>query len=315
MSETGLAVTNNTRPGVDFSKSIFRLTPKTLSINQPTTRDESAIKGKLRIAETGKQFDSVRVVLLVEPKEQRQYRIGEKGNNFDPENLVCFCSDVKRTPDGRKELSGPSAKAKMPQAMLCSACPKASWDRYRAKKDKNQPVTEGDFPECESFYKLLLLNLDDHNKPLYMYVRGKSRRPFEKGLSILTEMLFDIQSEGITPEVYYVSFVIKAKKDPDNTKTTTYIMDLSDFQVVTPEQIEKFNTAFDGFATQAAAPVETEQKQITDAQTGIEDAIAGNAVAATTTTTVDKPGAPVVESAQIVEAEYISDGADEEIPV
>ncbi len=311
MSETTALTVLNNRPGVDFSKSIFRLTPKTLSINQPTTKAEDAIKGKLRIAETGRQFDSIRVVLLVEPKEQRQYRIGERGNNFDPENLMCFCPDVKRTPDGRKELSGPSTKAKMPQAMLCSACPKASWDRYRAKKDKNQPVVESDFPECESFYKLLLLNVDDHNKPLYMYVRGKSRRPFEKGLGILTEMLFDIQSEGIAPEVYYVSFVIKAKKDPDNTKTTTYIMDLSDFQVVTPEQIEKFNSAFDGFAAQAAAPEETDTKQIADSQTGIDDTIAGKV----DTSTIDNTVKPAVQSTQVVEAEYVSSGDDEEIPV
>lgn len=315
MSETtALAVVNNTRPGVDFSKSIFRLTPKTLSLNQPTSKAEDAIKGKLRIAETGRQYDQLRVVLLVEPKERREHRIGEKGNNFSPENLLCFCTDVQRTPDGRKELSGPSSKARMPQAMLCSACPKASWDRYRAVKDKGGIPKEDDFPSCESFYKLLLLNLDDHNKPLYSYVRGRSRTSFEKALGILTEMLFDIQSEGVSPEVYYVSFVIKGKKNLDNTKTTTYLLDFSSFEVCTPEQIEKFNAAYDNFA--AAPPLPT--NEIADAQTGIEDAIAGKIVAVptvTATTVVDTPGTPVVQSSQIVEAEYIGGNEEDEIPV
>jgi hypothetical protein len=280
-------------------------------LNQPTTKSDTAIKGKLRVVETEKQYDKLRVVLLVEPREQRQYRLGEKGNNFAAENLVCYCSKVERTDDGRKELSGPDSRSKMPQALKCSSCDKASWEKYRAKKDKNQVITEADYPACESFYKLLLLNLDDHNKPLYLYVRGKSRRSFERGLGTLTEMLFDIASEGVAPEVYYVSFELRGKKDADNTKTTTYILDMGAFEVCSPEQVEKFNAAYDSFA--AAPPLPT--NEITDAQTGIEDAIAGNVVVATVKATVDKPGAPVVESTQIVEAEYISDGTDEEIPV
>ena len=312
MSETtALAVTNNSRPGVDFSKAIFRLTPKTLSINQPTTKDESAIKGKLRVVETGKQMDKVRVVLLVEPVEQRQYRVGERGNNFAPENLLCFCSRVEKTNTRPpKELTGPSPKAKMPQAMKCEGCPHSSWDRYRAKKDKGLTPTESDFPECESFYKLLLLNVDDHNKPLYMWVRGRSRDAFDKGLERLTEELFDIAASGVPPEVYYVSFVITPKKDPKNTKTTTYVMEMSDFQVCTPEQIAAFNKAYDSFAAAPPLPTEEEQaaEKVAAAEQAIEDAMAGK------TAPVDTVASTVVASGSettVVEGEYVTD----EIPV
>ena len=311
MSETtALTVVNNSRPGVDFSKSIFRLTPKTLSLNQPTTKSDTAIKGKLRVVETEKQYDKMRVVLLVEPREQRQYRIGEKGNNFSAENLLCFCSRVIRTDDGKKELSGPDPRAKMPQSMTCASCSQASWDKYRAKKDKNQTPTEADYPACESFYKLLLLNLDDHNKPLYLYVRGKSRRAFEKGLGTLTEMLFDIASEGVPPEVYYVSFELSGKKDADNTKTTTYILNLANFETCTPEQIEAFNKAYDSFAAAPPLPTEEEQaaEKVAAAEQAIEDAMAGK------TAPVDTVASTVVASGSettVVEGEYVTD----EIPV
>jgi len=310
LSTTALTVAGN-RPGVDFSKSFFRLTPKTLSINQPTTKAEDAIKGKLRITETGKQFDQIRVVLLVEPKEQRQYRVGEKGNNFSPENLLCFCSNVQKTSDGKRELTGPDKTAKMPQSLKCDGCSKSSWDRYRAKKDKNQTITEEDYPPCESFYKLLLLNIDDHDKPLYMYVRGNSRRSFENGLGVLTEMLFDINHEGVTPEVYYVSFVLKGKKDTKNTKTTTYLLDMGSFEVCTPEQIERFNRAYDSFA--AAPPIPTTEKLkeegIGNAQSSIDDAVTEGKGVATVDSTVVASG----QESNLTEAEYV--GGDEEIPV
>jgi hypothetical protein len=62
--------------GLESSNKLFQVKPGTLTVVQPNSQIEGAIKGKLRISETGDQFDEMFCTLLVQPSEQRQYHIG-----------------------------------------------------------------------------------------------------------------------------------------------------------------------------------------------------------------------------------------------
>ena len=104
--------------GVDFGSKLFALRPATLSIVQPSSTIENAVKGNLRINETGDQYTEMFVTLLVMPTEQRNYYIGNPSEmNRTLENLMCFSRDMI-TPD---------PKARIPQAVNCASCPRQDW--------------------------------------------------------------------------------------------------------------------------------------------------------------------------------------------
>ena len=135
--------------GIDFNSPMFRLKPATLSINQPNTQVDGAIKGKLRLSDTGDQFDELFCTLLMMPTEKRAYYLKTGSDlNRSPDNLMCFCSNVQRNAQ-RTEITGPDDKSKVAQAVRCNGCPKASWDKWRQSKLKE------DLPPCDLYYYAL----------------------------------------------------------------------------------------------------------------------------------------------------------------
>lgn len=223
--------------GINFKSAFFNLKPATININQPTTQAEGAIKGKLRLTPSGSQSDFLRVALLATPTEQRQYYIGEKGQNRTPDNLMCFCRDVQRAQNkARTELQGPDGKARVPQSMLCRSCPKADWEPWRQNKVQEL------IPPCDSFFHASFINVDT-KLPMQMYIRSKSKQPFEKGMDAVTQILYEMDAQGITPNIFDVTFRL-GTKGVQNGKTTTYILDMSDFRVVTPEEKISFAAVF-----------------------------------------------------------------------
>lgn len=255
MSNTALTVLNDgptalAQPGglgVDFSSKFFQLKPATLGIVQANTQAEGAIKGKLRVSETGDQFDSMFVTLLTMPKEMRQYYPGKKGEmNRSPENLMCFCNNVTRTPDGRYETSGPDPRAKVPGALKCHGCPKASWDKYRQTKDRD------DIPPCELFYKALLIDTE-FKMPLQMYIRSTSKKPFEQAMENIGRKLMMMQSKGLNPNIFDIGFKISVQKK-QNGNLVTYTPIFSDFNVITAEQKAEFGEIFQQFTARMAQP-------------------------------------------------------------
>lgn len=231
--------------GIDFKSKLFQLKPATINLNQPTTQAEGAIKGKLRITESGEQFDSMRVALLVMPVEQRQYYIGEAGSNRSQENLVCFSRDV--------ELDQPDPKSKVPQSMKCSKCPRADWEKWRQNKVKEN------IPPCDAFYYALFIDTQ-YKMPLQMYIRSKSKQSFEKGMKEVARLLFKMNQQGLNPNIFDVSFLLKGKAVQG--KTVTYQLDLSDFKIITPDERSQFGDVYLNYANrnskQAAKSAEDE---------------------------------------------------------
>ncbi len=277
--------------GVDFSNPLFRVKPANLFIVQNNSNIEGAIKGNLRIAETGDQFDSMYATLLVMPTEQRQYHIGTPGElNRTPENLVCFCSNVIRDSNNR-ELSGPDNRAKVPQALKCDGCPKSDWGPWREYKEKNNgQANKNLIPPCDAHFKALLID-DKYKLPLQMFIRSKGKDPFEQGMQNLARVLAMEKAKGNNPNIFDVRFKLSTKLITTG-KFQSYVPVFSDFKPLTPEQREAFGAVYLQYISQSQR--KQEQEAVAEAEAEISTAQAG------------------IEGA-VLEGEYV--GADTEIPI
>lgn len=251
--------------GIEFGSKLFRLKPATLGIVQPSTTADGAIKGKLRISETGDQFDSLFVTLLVMPVEQRQYyqRIPGQDLNRSPENLLCFSSNVTRD-EFNRETSGPDAKAKVPQSLRCHNCPKASWDRWRQTKDK------ADIPSCDLYYKALLIDTE-YKMPLQMYIRSSAKTPFEQGMQNLSRKFAMMKAKGLNPNIFDIGFKLSTKK-VQKGQTFSWIPQFSDFRVLDEAERAEFGEIYQQFVTRRNTP-EAPLSDLDDATQGIDSAV------------------------------------------
>lgn len=211
--------------GVNLQSKFFKLKPGTLNIVQPNS--QQGTRGNLRISETGQEYKTMRVALLLEPVEQREFHIGDGNMNRKPENLMCFSRDMIR----------PDAKAKVPQAVNCSSCPNASWDKYRQTKAKE------DIPKCDAYYYAVLIDTE-FQLPLRLFVRSKSKKPFDKGMESVARTILTAQSQGKNPNLFDVSFTLGTEAIKNDNGTTSYILKLSDFQSVTDEERVKFGNVY-----------------------------------------------------------------------
>lgn len=236
---------------MDFTSKFFQVRPATLGIVQPNTQAEGAVKGRLRISETGDQFDSMIVTLLALPVEQRQYYAGKKGEmNRSPENLMCYCSNVTR--QGKYETSGPDATAKVPQAVKCNNCPKASWDKYRQTKDRD------DIPPCGTFYKVFLIDTK-FRMPLKWYIRSTAKKPFDQAMENVGRKLMMMKSQGLNPNIFDISFKITTDKK-QNGNVATYVPVFSDFNLISADQKAEFGEIFQQFLASVSAPQEPQDE-------------------------------------------------------
>jgi len=201
MSEA-LTVLNNNQSalalgglGLGGGSRLFKLKPATMELVQKTTRQEGAQPGKFRITATNEHFESLRVVLLGEPSEQREYYL--KGNDFSKDSKLCFSLDNVT----------PHARAKDPQGMNCATCPKGdiNWKKwYQTKKPE-------DLPPCRKYWHCVLA--DRATQMIYYFnVKGTSVSPFEQSMQNLARLFAAIQANVIAQNK-------KLKADFDNALT------------------------------------------------------------------------------------------------
>ena len=271
--ETALATHQEGGHGIDFGARIFKLRPSTLTIVQPNSQAEGAIKGKLRISQTGDQYDELEMVLLSTPVERRAYYFGKPGElNRTPDNLMCACSLVVRDRNG-KELSGPDEGVRVPGALKCASCPKGDWSKYRQTHERE------DIPPCDLFYRGLFLDTQ-YQLPLQWYLRSTAKTAFEGGMANLSRKFAMMKAKGLNPNIYDVSFKVTTKKQQKG-QLLTYVPVFSDFTLLSPESSEKFGEIYQqfvGFAESAddgdvVDPVVQTETTIND-QVGGEDSSA-----------------------------------------
>lgn len=252
--------------GLDFGSKLFQLKPATININQPNTQVEGAIPGKLRISETGDQFDFMDLILLQMPDEKRDYYVGEPGQlNRSSENLMCFSHHVERDRAGR-ETQGPDPKAKVPQAMKCSNCPQASWEKWR--QDSRPAAAKKELiPPCDLYYFGLFIDTR-YKLPLKMYIRSKGKQPFEQGMQELARKFKLMQSEGLNPNIFDIRFRLSTKSEA-NGKFKSYVPVFSDFKRITEEERDEFGAIFLEFTGRNRKQADAEAEAAADVETTV----------------------------------------------
>jgi hypothetical protein len=272
--------------GYNSSSRLFDLKPATLSIVQPSSTLEGATKGSIIVdGDVDYQFKEMRVTLLAQPTEHRQYYIGDPGElNRSPDNLHCFCNDVTRdydpTTNRSVETSVPDARAKYPQSLNCNSCPKGSWAQFRAKQDKGIQTTKADIPPCELSYKAVLIDTV-YKMPLVLYVRSTMKDGFEKAMKRLARKLeMRAAVKGVEPNIFDVSFKLTTKL-VEKGKYKFYVLEFSDFEGVEDEDRIAFGSMFIKYAEQisrrATDPEPSSVSVAVAAEQSIEDAVTGDA--------------------------------------
>jgi len=158
--------------------------------------------------------------------------------NKTPENLTCFSRDNIR----------PDLSAKVPQAQLCQSCQHSSWTRY------NETKAPEDKPSCDEFFYAMFIDTV-YKMPLRMYIRSLSKKPFEAGMSEWTNTLYMMRSQGLNPNIYDISFKLSTKKILTRG-LPSYVINLSDFKAVTPEERAAFGPVYMQFVSQPEEPAE-----------------------------------------------------------
>jgi hypothetical protein len=213
--------------GLDFGSKLFQLKPATININQPNSQGEGLLKGHLRISETGEQYQEMFVALLRMPTETRNYYEGEPGQlNRTQDNLMCFSRDLIR----------PDLKAKAPQSMLCANCQQANWDKYR-----DNPIKDN-IPKCDASYYALMIDTK-FKMPLQMYIRSKSKKPFEAGMQNLSRTFAMAKSQGVNPNIFDIGFKLSTSQIITG-KLPSYVIKLSDFRYLSPEERAEFGEIY-----------------------------------------------------------------------
>lgn len=253
--------------GVDLSSRLFELKPATLTIVQPNSQVEGGVKGHLRITETGDQFAEMWATLLVMPREQRQYYIGNVGElNRNPENLMCFSSD----------MVVPHPKAKVPQAINCANCQRASWDAWREYKEANGSTNKNLIPPCDAHYVALFID-NQYKLPLRMYIRSKAKEPFEFGMNNLARVISMAKAEGKNPNIFDVKFRMSTKLITTG-KFQSYVPIFDKFTFVTDAEREQFGAMYLQYIAsqtrreQNAAQAEAES-EISESQADVESSL------------------------------------------
>lgn len=250
--------------GVDFGSKLFQLKPATLGVVQSNTTIDGAIKGKLRVSETGDQFDFLTCTLLVMPIEQRSFYTGVAGQlNRTPDNLMCFSRDMVR----------PDAKAKVPQAVLCKNCAKADWEAWRQNKVKEN------IPPCDAYYYVVLIDTV-YKMPLQMFIRSKAKQELEQGCQNISRRLAMMKAGGKNPNLFDIKFKLSTKSIKTG-QFTSYVPVMSDFSAITDEERVEFGDIYTSFLAKGEkasndAAEEQAQSQVDNAGQSIDDAVVGD---------------------------------------
>lgn len=206
------AVASDNSFEVNFSE-IKKISPFTLSIDQPLTEKEDVKPGMLRVQETGQLRKEVKVVMIQKPRETRAYQIG----TFPNQQTLCFSRDMLK-PDPRSQDM---------QAMVCSGCKHASWEKFNKTKDIN------DAPKCKITSHCIFIDYENLY-PVEMYIRGKSRSDgLETGLQQIVQQFIALKMMNGTVAWTDVVLTLTTEK---GKKNNNYVLKIKDVHPVTAEE-------------------------------------------------------------------------------
>lgn len=279
---TSLTVLNNNSSlalgGLGRNSRLFSVKPAILEVVQSSSKKTGVTPGKLRITSSNQHLDSMQVVLLVDPVEQR-----EKYNDsqtFSKENKVCFSLDCV----------APHPAVKEPLAMACATCKHGdiNWEKWR--KDKRP----ANLPSCKKYWHLVVA--DRATKMIYyLNVRGTGISHFESQMQDLARLLVLQETnvraenraieeanaklaEGVEktelkplPNIFDVTFTISVVQPKQGG---AFALNSSNFTLIRPEDRKDFGNLFLEFVNkrnQGGASVE--EAEADEANAAVEAAI------------------------------------------
>ena len=277
MSDDKLVVLNNQialapRGGVGMGLGLFKSKPSYIELVPKSTRQEGAIPGTFRRMDSNERLgtedekgnikDEIRVVLIAEPVEQREYYLND-GKTYSKEMKQCFSVDNVQ----------PHASAKNAPAMYCATCPMGdiNWKKWR-----EGGKTPDLLPKCQKYWHLFIAERNTQ-VAYYLNIKGKSVAPFESAMktqmaSLLdrimanavminksrgykfnkTTGIFDFVAlpEGVTervapeplPNIFDIAFTIYS-----NRKDGDIVMGFKDFARMKEEDRKEFGGLYDDF--------------------------------------------------------------------
>ena len=171
--------------GVGMGAKMFRPRASMLELVHKSSRAENVKYGEFRCIASNEHFgNTIRVVLLEDPKEQREWFIDPA--KFSKENKGCFSLDGIQ----------PHKHAACPPALYCKTCPKGdiNWVKWRANK------IPANLPPCGAYWHLLLADRATQT-PYYLNIKGKSYLPFKQAMEqqmwgLLAKMIANVKAEN-----------------------------------------------------------------------------------------------------------------------
>lgn len=256
--------------GVGIGEGLFRARPTILEMVHKSSRQDNVIPGQFRVTATNEHLgESIRVVLLAVPQEQREWYIDP--TVFSKDNKGCFSLDNKQ----------PHDKAAQPPALYCATCPKGdiNWATWRKTK-----LTK-DLPACQMYYHLFIADRVSQT-PYYLNIKGASVTPFRQAMEtqmagLLAKLVSNVKAEnkkrgyilnpstGVfdvmpgfvgpegsaqepqvpMPNIFDVSFTIYTTQ---KVKGGPFVMGFKDFKLMSPEDKAEFGAMYLDFATRKA---------------------------------------------------------------
>jgi hypothetical protein len=226
---TSLAPALNAQATSIFRRSsLFRLKPMKVQLIQGTSRKEGVTPGKFHIEQTGEHVDSLRVVMLVEPRPGKtKYTKGSEYGS-SPE---CYSMDG----------IVPSPNVEHPQALSCRSCRHNDWNLWKKNGRKNEFL-----PPCKDRHTMYLVDREAQI-PYELDVRGTSIKPFKAQMQHIAALaeLYRAQKKAY-PELFYFSFLITIKREikPDGV---VFVMQFSDTKLMAEDDRAEFGALVEEF--------------------------------------------------------------------
>lgn len=280
MSDNPLVVVNNNNAMAKVEKQmsslsrLFQLKPSTLELVSKSTHQEGATPGTFRVTSTNEKFETMKVVILFEPVEQREkYRKGEYTQN----SKECFSLDNFQ----------PHAKAKNPPAMYCATCPSGDimWDGWRDAKAKG---VSGDdlsalLPKCRKYWHLFLADRGT-KMPYYFNLKGMSVKNFEEAMQnmarIFAMIIQNIKTQnktlavdqqlplptGVGDLIWQVSFTMYSFQKNGGP----FQVGFKDFAMMSPENQAEFGAILKDFvARRQAGQIQSQEAAEAEAEAAV----------------------------------------------
>jgi hypothetical protein len=302
MSDNPLVVVNNPVPQeivvakkMNALSRLFQLKPSILELVSKATRQEGATPGTFRVTSTNEAFKEMRVVMVMEPQEQREmYRKGE----YTKDAKECFSLDNV----------SPHPRAKQPPALYCSTCPMGDvmWDGWRKAKDRG---ISGDqltalLPRCKKFWHLFIV--DRNTKvPYWMNIKGMSVKPFEAAMQNVARLfqmiIANIKAEikagkdvtmpnSIGEVIWKISFTMVPKLEAG-----TWQANFKDFKVMSPEDAAEFGQIYaDIVSRKQEVQSQESAEQEAEATASVVEQPSASATAGPVSSTVAEANAKIV---------------------